>query len=125
MVKYLVYLSRSLLSLSFFHVSIYKLFLSVYLTLQWPRSIKTLRSFVSNFTARHTSFLRRPSHFPYIPSPLFDLGAFSPFILFQVIVPLLPSLFHIAFFPTQYRSLTYPESIISIASHSLLMCFLF
>jgi hypothetical protein len=59
---------------------------------QWPRTIKTSRAFVSNFTApptRRTSFLRRLSYFlPCVPSPSFDprchLAIFSTFIPFQV-----------------------------------------
>lgn len=55
-----------------FCVPIYKLFPSVYLASQWPRSIKTSRAFVSNFTApptRRTLFLRRPFYFPLSRPP--------------------------------------------------------
>jgi len=86
--KYFVFFFIAL-SLSFFAFSFINLFPSVYLVSQWPRSIKTLRSFVSNFAVHCTSFLRRPSHLPCISLSLIwsrcHLATFSPFILFQVV----------------------------------------
>lgn len=79
MKKYFFFFIALLAFVIIFYVSIYKLFPSVYLVLQWPRSIKTLRFFVSNFAASRTSFLRRPSHFSCILSSLFDHCHFTTF----------------------------------------------